>query len=70
MYLIIRVALTAGCPALSLDNGEITYSDRFAPGSVATFTCNEGFRLDPPCTNTRSCTMDGWTGFNYTCESK
>ena len=55
---------------MSVENGDISYSDRFLVGSVASYTCDTGFELQPPCNNTRTCTPSGWTNQDYTCTSK
>lgn len=56
-----------GCPGLLLENGAITYSERLLIGSEARHACNDGFVLSQPCTNIRTCTLDGWEGSEYTC---
>ena len=63
------------CPALTLANGAVSY---FMPsgveqdvGSVATHTCNSGFRLEvnnaQAVGNTRTCNTSGWDGQDFTC---
>ena len=63
------------CPALTLTNGAVSYSmpngvERDI-GSVATHTCNSGYRLEVnnarAVGNTRTCSEDGWDGRNFTC---
>ena len=64
------------CPALTLANGAVSYSDVGSGverdiGSVATHTCNSGFRLEVNDTqavgNTRTCNTNGWNGQDFTC---
>ena len=55
----------AGCGQLSLDNGTVTYTARYAIGSVATYTCNAGYRRVGDAT--RDCTTSGWDDRNITC---
>lgn len=64
---------STGCPPLTLENGNISYSDDFLIGSVATFTCDTagGFMLNNPCVNTLECTAErGWVGPELTCQRK
>ena len=45
----------------------MTYTNLFQLGSVATYTCNEGYIPD----NTsiaRTCTIDGWDGSEFFCK--
>ena len=54
------------CGQLSTpDSGSIRYSNDFAIGSVATYTCNTGYRREGGLTQT--CTFDGWDSQNVTC---
>jgi hypothetical protein len=67
------------CPALTLANGAVSYSAEGSTverdvGSVATHTCNFGFRLEvdnamsPQATeNTRTCSTSGWSGQDFVC---
>ena len=59
----------AVCPSLSLENGDVSYSITNRDiGSVATHTCNPGYRLSPQGGATRICTINnGWDGQNVTC---
>ena len=63
------------CTALTLANGAVSYSmpsgvERDVR-SVATHTCNSGFRLEVNNTqaveNTRTCSTSGWDGLDFTC---
>ena len=57
------------CPELSAPtNGNITLSDGTNVGSVATYTCNEGYELS--VTSTRFCRSGSraWTGIDPTCD--
>ena len=59
----------AVCPSLSLANGDVSYlpADRDI-GSVATYTCNPGYRLTSPQTGmTRTCSINGWSSQTFTC---
>ena len=56
------------CPLLSIDDGEVTYSDDSRiEGTVATYDCNVGFEISG---NTmRTCQENGsWDGSEPTCE--
>ena len=64
------------CPALTLANGAVSYSDVGSGverdvGSVATHTCNSGFRLEvndaQAVGNTRTCSTTGWDGQDFMC---
>ena len=64
------------CPDLILANGAVSYSDVGSGverdvGSVATHTCNPGFRLEVnnawAVGNTRTCSTSGWDGQDFTC---
>ena len=57
------------CPLLSLDNGNVMYSPtNRGVGSVATHTCNTGYRLSPQGGETRTCNSNiSWDGQNVTC---
>ena len=64
------------CPDLTLANGAVSYSDVGSGverdiGSVATHTCNPGFRLEvdnaQAVGNTRTCGTSGWDGQDLTC---
>ena len=37
-------------------------------GSVATHTCNPGYQLSPQGEATRTCSTNGWSDQNFTCE--
>ena len=57
------------CGQLSLANGEVSYSFNTAYNSVATYSCDDGYRLDG--TNTRTCLASGdWSGSPPTCSGK
>ena len=58
------------CPSLSLDNGDVSYSPaNRSIGSTATYTCNSGYQLSSPQDgDTRTCSMNGWSEQNFTCE--
>ena len=47
-------------------NGSLALSNRTIFGSVAEYSCNDGFLLEGD-TTTRLCTSDGWTGSEPTC---
>ena len=60
------------CPALSLDNGIVSHSVEMGVerniGSVATHTCDSGFRLIPQgMGNTRTCSISGWSDPGFMC---
>ena len=57
------------CPLLNLDNGNVMYSPtNRGVGSVATHTCNAGYRLSPQGGETRTCNSNiSWDGQNVTC---
>ena len=57
------------CPLLSLENGNVMYSPtNRGVGSVATHTCNTGYRLSPQGGETRTCNSNiSWDGQNVTC---
>ena len=58
------------CPSLSLANGNVSYSpaDRDIR-SVATYTCNPGYRLSSPQAGmTRTCSVNGWSNQTFICE--
>ena len=50
-------------------NGTINYTSLLLFGSVATYTCNEGYIPDDT-SRARICTVNGWSGSNFTCRSK
>ena len=58
------------CPSLSLDNGNVNYSQANRDiGSVATYTCNPGYQLTSPQPGmTRTCSVNGWSNQPFTCE--
>ncbi len=70
----IAFSFTAQCPALPpLLNGAITYFPDFTPdfnsGTLATHTCDDGFRLVGPLT--RLCTVSmTWSEEPPVCERK
>ena len=59
----------AVCPSLSLANGDVSYSPANRDiGSVATYTCNPGYRLTSPQAGmTRTCSINGWSSQTFTC---
>lgn len=61
----MHILLIAGCGQLSLENGMVTYTNRYIVGSVATHTCDTGYRVEGDATWT--CTESGWDGQNITC---
>ena len=67
-----NVVSSTGCPPLSLTNGTVTYSNSLLFGSVANYTCDvtNGYVLTPGSPTNRTCTMNGWTGDDATCERK
>ena len=57
------------CEELTVMNGAINYTSLLQLGSIATYTCNEGYTPD----NTNAlqiCTVNGWSGSNFTCTGK
>ena len=60
------------CPSLSVDNGSVSYSPSNRDiGSVATHTCNPGYQPSLLQAGvTRTCSTDGWSGQNFTCEQR
>ena len=77
---ILSLTHTTGtvCPALTLTNGVVSYSVEPSGverdiGSVATHTCNSGYRLEVNNTqavgNTRTCNISGpgWSGQDFMC---
>ena len=66
---IAALPSTVTCPALAApENGEIELTTTTV-GSVATFTCLEGFRLEGSAE--RTCQGNSqWTGGDTTCEGK
>ena len=67
MHIIVQN--NAVCPSLSLENGYVSYTPANREvGSVATHTCNSGYRLLPQGGETRTCTSNnGWDGQDVTC---
>ena len=63
----IHALTLVGCGSLDLANGQVSYSQSFALGSVANHTCNVGYSLSPVGGELRTCNMTGWTGNNVTC---
>ena len=57
----------AECASLSLDNGDMTFTNGVAINSVATHTCDPGYRLLPEGGQVRTCSTDGWSGQDVTC---
>ena len=58
-----------------LENGDISYSDRFLLDSEATHTCDVGYVLqlngnDAGTSGVRTCSMTGWSGSNFECNRK
>ena len=50
-----------------IENGNVTYKTTFA-GSTATYSCKDGYQLDPPDATKRSCDGLGtWFGEIPTC---
>ena len=52
----------------SLIDGSVSCTDTNNVGSVCTFTCNDGFRVNGKTTLT--CTANGWSGAEPTCEGE
>ena len=58
------------CPPISVDGGDIVFTDDQNFGSVASYSCFNGNTLDM-VTTTRTCLEDGeWSGYNPACNSK
>ena len=55
------------CALLSLDNGDVTFTNGVAINSVATHTCEPGYRLLPEGGQVRTCSASGWSGQDVTC---
>ena len=68
-YAYIHTCTSTVCPSLSLANGDVSYSPTNRDiGSVATYTCNPGYRLSSPQAGmTRICSVNGWSDQNFTC---
>ena len=66
----LHTALAVQCPDLpNPDNGQVTFSNGFMIGSVATYECSQGFTLEGDVTQT--CQADGtWSGVPATCARK
>lgn len=45
----------------------MNYTNGIAVGSIATYTCNSGYRLLPEGREMRTCTRSGWDGQDVTC---
>ena len=55
------------CPSLTLTNAVISYSNNEDFGSVATYTCNDGYALGLDVAS-RTCLKDGeWSGYEPVC---
>ena len=52
---------------MSLDNGDVTFTNGMAINSVATHTCETGYRLLPVGGQVRTCSASGWSGQDVTC---
>ena len=52
----------------SLDNGDYTLSSSNIVGSIATYTCNEGYRFDTTATSRMCQSNEMWTTENIQCE--
>ena len=68
-------SLTASCPALTLSNGDITYTVDTSPipvGTVATHSCSATFVLSGDATRTCTNSASGgmWSGPILTCIGK
>ena len=66
---LISTTLSTGieCEELTVMNGIITYSSQLQIGSVATYTCNEGYMSDDASSRTRTCMSNGWSGSQFSC---
>lgn len=53
---------------LDPENGRVDTSGGTTEGSVATYTCNEGYNLKGE--SSRTCTTSGWSGKEPSCESE
>ena len=56
-----------GCGPLTTANGDVSYSDGFLIGSVATHSCNPNHQLLPMGGAMRNCSVSGWSGQDVTC---
>ena len=71
----LHSAVTLECPDINdPTNGDISFdgtlNGRTTVGTVATYSCEEGYSLSSE-TTTRTCAGTGeWSGEDYTCESE
>jgi hypothetical protein len=58
------------CPPLSLVNADVSYSPENRDiGSVATYACKPGYQPSSlQAGMTRTCSINGWSDQNFTCE--
>ena len=65
------LAIVIICSTLqSPENGRVIQFDN-APGSVASYRCNEGYKLQSGVSSSRTCGSDGqWSGVAPVCEGK
>ena len=63
---IFTIIAIPNCGELTVTNGVADYTNLFRLGSVATYTCNEGYMQANPGT-TQTCTVNGWSGSSFTC---
>ena len=75
-YFSLLLVPVPSCPSLTLDNGDISFSNLLFVGSVATHTCDRenGYVLSgvdvSVMESTRTCALSGWSGTEITCECK
>ena len=63
----MHTSIYTGCGSLIIENGIVNYTNGVAIGSIATHTCNSGYRLLPEGGEMRTCSRSGWDGQDVTC---
>lgn len=67
-FLFLSSGITCPVPPPSLENGEFTLSNNNIVGSIATYTCNGGYRFSTT-TSTRTCQRnETWSMEDIQCE--
>ena len=71
---ITNIMIVVNCPALSLDNGQVSYSTvpatngGYSENTTATFLCNHAYNLSRG-TNSTTCEVSGnWDQESPTCD--